>query len=262
MPYQVPGPSLPLAPGRAALGLGIAGLVAGLAAASFIWVPLCGLAAYPIAGIGLALALAGVIVSLSTQRRQPLLLPLIGTLVCAGTIATGLVAAKLHREEQERNIAQAERERPAREAEEARQRQQIATDRAKWEADHPNWKEEARVAEIAAERARRPKDLPPYEITSNWDIERGLFKSSRTVGISASGDLTAASIGRILDYVSGQYPHSRTEIRLIAGGTEVASRDGDGKNTTDAERLKRYRQAAGLDQPAQAPAPPAPGTPQ
>lgn len=243
-------PPLPLAPpvGRAAFGLGVAAVALGLVAASFIWVSFCGLAAFPIAAIGLALAGAGVIVSLASgPRRQPVRMPLIGAVVCAASIVVGVVATRARQESPE----------------------VIAQRNALWEKDR--LAREAREAREAAERAAaplgtywtpRPPGLPAFTVVSD-DYATAGFKNSahRTTEITASGDLTAANLATILDYAAGQYPIPQAVIHIsaidprpgAAGGRRVATRS-DGANTIDASAIRAYRREIGLDPPATAPA--------
>src|SRR4051812_37303414 len=114
-PLPFPGPgAYPQRPGIAALGLGIAALVLGAISLSFIWVPLCGMAAFPFAIIGLALGVAGSIVSLAPGRRQPLTMPLIGFILCAVSLIVGVVVFRHTREVAQELAAKSQREFDAR----------------------------------------------------------------------------------------------------------------------------------------------------
>jgi putative nucleic acid binding protein len=71
----------PPAPVKGLSGLGIAALVLGIIALPFSWVPFCGLAAVPVAGVGLILAVVGFIVS-KTGGRSGVGMPVAGGVVC------------------------------------------------------------------------------------------------------------------------------------------------------------------------------------
>jgi hypothetical protein len=62
-------------------GLGIAALVLGIVALPFSWVPFCGFAAVPVAGVGLVLAVVGFFAS-NTGGRSGVGVPVAGGVVC------------------------------------------------------------------------------------------------------------------------------------------------------------------------------------
>jgi hypothetical protein len=229
--------------------------VLGAISASFIWVPLCGLAAFPFVVIGLALGVAGLIVSLATKRRQPLTMSLIGTSVCAVSLIVGIlvarhtrqVARELAEKSQREWDAQIAAERAAKARKDAEEAAKTPEQRAREEAERSRKREEERAAqeasEIAADKASHPADLPPYEIVSiSYDDHGAIFKKSRSVRIRASGDLTETKLIQILKHVAAENQSATSEISIEAGGHEVARGNGKDYNQVDQNALQRYRQ--------------------
>lgn len=241
-PYPAPGfgpPPVP-PPGIAATGLGIASFVLALVSGSFIWIPLCGLTGFPLAAVGLLLGIAGIIVSLATGRRQPMLWPMMGAILCLLSIGGGWLAIEMRKpspadiarrnEEIRQQIAKEERERPAREA-------------------------AAEAARVAAERAARPKG-PPFEFLSDeshWEI---MGETWRRVSIEAWGDLNADNLEKIVVYAANMRSEIRVTINVGARDPHDKNRwfnlawRRNGVNGIERENLRAYREAAGLDTPA------------
>jgi predicted Zn finger-like uncharacterized protein len=81
----------PLAPSRAALGLGLAALLIGVLALPLSWVPAVGKLAIPVSGFGLVLGIFGVTLA-AVRRGHGLAFPLAGLLI--SLLAFGLAGAQ------------------------------------------------------------------------------------------------------------------------------------------------------------------------
>jgi hypothetical protein len=114
-PYQPYG--IPPGGGKGVSGFGIAALVLGILALIVSWIPLCGMAALPLAAIGVILAIVGLIVS-KTGGRSKLGMSVAGGILCllaigiqvavtGGLMALGSKAAKQQADEIARQTAQA-----------------------------------------------------------------------------------------------------------------------------------------------------------